>query len=323
MKNLFPPTINKIFFGLIAGLFLLVAIQSCKKNKDETECTVPETPFNHQVTFNYEYDISGMNDTLMDNVLTADIVLFHSDQMAMSWNTLKAEFNTADAAFRAVGVQLNLKKAVNVSFPQEWNNQLAYSLLDLPDSAVNPQFYDMYYTTKPTLTDTMNIAFEDFTHDEENKSRTIFIIPLKGVSIVFAQQNTDKTWKISNPVATGALSFPGYILHNRVPRNYRGIITMEQSSGVTLAHELGHKLINVSHEGLSVSPAFSGNSIPGLLGYGNSTTIYGGQSGRWHQERLLLSPFLYKISNGTKTYNPDYAVDGAYADPIYGSFVMP
>jgi len=316
MKNTFQLTQK-----LLLVVILFFVIQNCKK-EDEPKTPTPE-PFNHQVTFNYEYDISGMNDTLHDNMLTADIVLFHSDQLAMSWNTLKAEFLRADNAFRAVGVQLNLKKAVNVTFPDEWNNQLAYNLLDLPDSGVNPQFYDIYNTTKPTLTDTIEMAYKDFTYDEENKARTIFVVPLKGVKIVFAQKNTDGTWKISNPVATGALSFPSYILHDRIPKNYRGIISMEQSSAVTLAHELGHKLINVSHEGLGVSPAFSGSTIPGLLGYGGSTTIYGGQSGRWHQERLLLSPFLYKTNSGIKTWNPDYAVNGAYNDPIYGTYVMP
>ena len=323
MKNALQLTSKKITLSILTGIMLILVFQSCQKETAVVECKTPEAPFNHQVTFNYKYDISGMNDTLHDNVLTADIVLFHSDQLSMTWNTLKAEFLRADNAFRTVGVQLNLKKAVNVTFPEEWNNQLAYNLLDLPDSGVNPAFYDMYNTTIPTLTDTMEIAFEDFTHDEENKARTIFVVPLKGVKIVFAEKNTDGTWKISNPVATGALSLPSYILHNRVPRNYRGVITMEQSSGVTLAHELGHKLINVSHEGLGISPAFSGSSIPGLMGYGGSTTIYGGQSGRWHQERLLLSPYLYKMNSGTQTWNPDYAGNGSYNDAIYGTYVMP
>ena len=322
MKNVFQLSRTKILISIVTGL-LLVVIQNCKKNSEETECETPVEPFNHQVTFNYEYDISGMNDTIRDNVLTADVVLFHSDQLAMTWNTLKAEFLRADNAFRTVGVQLNLKKAVNVTFPDEWNNQLAYNLLAVPDSGINPAFYDMYNTTKPTPTDTIKMAIEDFIIDEKNKSRTIFVLPLKGVSIIFAQKNTDGTWKISNPVATGALSFPSYILHDRIQNDYRGVITMEQSRGVTLAHELGHKLINVSHEGLSISPAFSGSSIPGLMGYGGSTTIYGGLSGRWHQERLLLSPFLYKMNSGTKTYNPDYDGNGSYNDGIYGSYVMP
>lgn len=245
MKNELKLFLNSVFLSFVGGLLFFVAFQSCKKETQETECSTPVEPFNHQVTFNYEYDISGMNDTLHDNVLTADIVLFHSDDMAMSWNTLKQEFLTADAAFRAVGVQLNLKKAVNVTFPAEWNNQLSYNILGLPDSGVIPAFYDMYNTTKSTLTDTIEMAFKDFTYDEKNKAKTLFIVPLKGVKIVYAQKNLDNSWKVSNPVATGALSFPTYILHDRVTRNYRGVITMEQSSGVTLAHELGHKLINV------------------------------------------------------------------------------
>lgn len=282
----------------------------------------PEVPFEHQVTFNYEHDISGMNDTRADDVPAVDIVLFHSDQLAMTWNRMKAEFRVADIAFRRVGVELHLKKAVNVTFPEEWNNKLAYNLIDLPDSGMVPAFYDMYNTTQPTLNNTIEMAFTDFTYHEENKARTIFIFPLKGVEIVFAEKNANGTWKVSDSVATGALSFPTYILQDRLPRDPRGVITMEQSSGVTLAHELGHKLINVPHEGLAVSPSFSGNTIPGLMGYGDSTLIYGGETGRWHQERLLLSPFLYTINNDEKTYNPDYAEIGSYADPIYGTYVV-
>lgn len=316
----FSPISTSLYILMVA--FSVILIQSCKEDTQDPLHTTPEIPFEHQVTFNYEYDITGLNDTIADDVPTVDIVLFHSDQLAMSWNTMKSEFRTADAAFRKVGVQLNLEKAMNVTFPEEWNNRLAYDLIDLPDSGVSPTFYDMYNTTRPTLTDTIEMAFTDFTYDEENKARTIFIIPLKGIEIVFAEKNTNGTWKVSNPVATGALSFPTYILQDRIPRDLRGVITMEQSSGVTMAHELGHKLINVSHEGLGVSPAFSGNTIPGLMGYGGSTVIYGGETGRWHQERLLLSPFIYKTNNGEKTYNPDYATNGAYTDPIYGTYIL-
>jgi len=312
---------SRLALPILTAILLVWTTQSCKDDTQDPVVDTPE-PFVHQVTFNYEYDISGLNDTLEDNVPTVDIVLFHSDQLAMTWSKLKSEFRTADIAFRKVGVQLHLKKAVNVTFPDEWNNRLAYNLVALPDSGVSPKFYDTYNTTKPTLTDTIAMAFNDFTYNEENKANTIFILPLKGIEIVFAEKNTNGTWKVSNPVPTGALSFPTYILHDRIPRNLRGVITMEQSSGVTLAHELGHKLINVSHEGLDVSPAFSGNTIPGLMGYGGSTVIYGGESGRWHQERLLLSPFLYTTNYGTKSYNPDYTDNGSYTDPIYGTYTV-
>jgi hypothetical protein len=306
--------------SMLVILVILILSLGCKK---EYEVVDPETPFEHKVSFNYEYDISGMNDTMNDALFTVDIVLFHSDHLSMSWAALKNEFMKADDAFRAEGVQLNLKKAVNVSFPDEWNNLTAYSLTSLPDSGQTLGFYDKYSVMKPIMNDTVKTAFTDFIYDEPNKTRTIFILPMSGVKIIFAEQNTNGSWQMGGPVATGALSFPGYILLDGISKNLRGCITMQSATGRTLAHELGHKLINVSHEGQNVSPAFSGNTIPGLLGYGTSVEIFGGQSGRWHKERLLLSPYLYKKVNGSKKYNPDYAGVGAYDDAIYGGFVMP
>ena len=305
----------------ILVLLLIVAfVLGCKK---DYKVAVTDPPFEHQVKFNYEYDISGMNDTLRSDFYTVDIVLYHSDHLSMSWAALKNEFLKADDAFRAEGVQLNLLKAVNVSFPDEWNNLTAYTLRQLPDSGQTLGFYDKYSEMQPLVNDTVKNAFTDFIYDEPNQAHTIFIVPLSGVKIIFAEQNTNGSWQLGGPVATGALSFPGYILSDGIPKNLRGCITMQSASGRTLAHELGHKLINVSHEGLGVSPAFSGNTIPGLLGYGNSVEIYGGQAGRWHRERLLLSPYLYKTVNGSKKYNSDYADAGTYTDAIYGSFTMP
>ena len=40
------------------------------------------------------------------------------------------------------------------------------------------------------------------------------------------------------------------------------------------------------------------------------------KAGRWHLERLLLSPYLYVLdSNGIKKWNPDYQENGHYYDP--------
>lgn len=310
---------NQLIVLIFIGV-LLSTVSSCKK--DYKVIQEPE-PFNHQVVFNYDYDITGMNDTMQDDMLTVDIVLYHSDHLSMTWAALKNEFLNADDAFRAAGVQLNLKKAVNVTFPDEWNNQTAYNIPYLPDSGQSVGFYDKYDILKSNITDNIEEAFTDFIYDESNKERTVFILPMSGIEIYYSEQNTNGSWQVGGPVATGALSFPGYILNEGIPKNLRGCITMESATGRTLAHELGHKLINVSHEGLNVSPAFSGNTIPGLLGYGTSVEIYGGQVGRWHKERLLLSPYLYKKVNGTKVYNPDYNEVGAYDDSIYGSYVMP
>ncbi|MBL4594143.1 MAG: hypothetical protein JKX68_10055 [Flavobacteriales bacterium] len=284
-----------------------------------------EAPFVHQVIFNYEYDISGLNDTLYENHFTVDVVLFLSDHIDVTWAELQQEFLTADSAFRAAGVQLNLKKAVNVSFPAEWNNQAAEEITALPDSGQVPEFYDKFAIVQAKLTTQMEAIFNDFVADEENKDRTIFILPLSGMKLVFSEQNPDGTWKVSDPYPTGAMSYPAYVLHNRIPRNVRGVITQQQSraSRRTLAHEMGHKLINVSHEGLDQSSAFEGFTTPGLMGYGTSLEIYRGEAGRWHQERLLKSPFLYKMVNGEQIWNQDYIETGGYDDPIYKGLIMP
>ena len=89
-----------------------------------------------------------------------------------------------------------------------------------------------------------------------------------------------------------------------------------------MAHELGHKLINVSHEGLHVCPQGTGTDVPGLMGYGDEKEIHGGEAGRWHLERLLLSPFLYRMVDSEKVWNKDYQNGGTYDDPIYEGLIM-
>ena len=87
-------------------------------------------------------------------------------------------------------------------------------------------------------------------------------------------------------------------------------------------HELGHKLINVSHEGFNICPAFEGVDSRSLMLNGEGIEIPKGPVGRWHFERLHLSPFLYRIENGVKRWNRDYMESGAYRDPIYGNYTV-
>ncbi len=89
-----------------------------------------------------------------------------------------------------------------------------------------------------------------------------------------------------------------------------------------MAHELDYKLVNVSHEGLHECPQGSGDDVPGLMGYGESIEIFEGEEGRWHLERLLLSPFLYRIIDGAKVWNAEYEAGGSYDDPIYEGLIM-
>ncbi|MFP6767126.1 MAG: hypothetical protein VB859_03080, partial [Planctomycetaceae bacterium] len=93
--------------------------------------------------------------------------------------------------------------------------------------------------------------------------------------------------------------------------------------GRTIAHELGHKLINVSHEYRKISPQFEVRGEGGLMIYGRGTEIPSGKAGRWHKERLHLSPFIYRTKQGgVRQWNADYCQSGHYYDPLYADKVI-
>ena len=129
-------------------------------------------------------------------------------------------------------------------------------------------------------------------------------------------------------VRTGGLSFPTYSYLNNIPDEHRGVITITNLSRPdrlrrTIAHEIGHKAMNVSHEYLDMNPEHEIYAEGGLMIYGKGEDIPSGREGRWHLERLLMSPFVYtQDSNGRKTWNQDYKENGHYYDPIYGSFIV-
>ena len=109
----------------------------------------------------------------------------------------------------------------------------------------------------------------------------------------------------------------------RIPRELRGVISITNlvrtdHSWKTVAHELGHKLLNVSHEHREIDPGHEIHSDQGLMLYGQGTEIARGREGRFHYERLHRSPFVYiQSESGNRTYNDDYASGGFYYDPIY------
>ncbi len=82
-------------------------------------------------------------------------------------------------------------------------------------------------------------------------------------------------------------------------------------------------MINVGHEYREIDPQNEVYGEGGLMVYGDGMEIPSGADGRWHLERLHLSPFLYRLKeDGTKMWNPDYQEGGHYYDPIYGENVV-
>jgi hypothetical protein len=269
------------------------------------------------------HDVSGLNKPLEENVLTADIVIFYSDKTEVTWEEMREEFTRADSIFRAAGVQLNLKKALKVDYPETWAGMASGEGTNVPTDDTVLDFYKMMDYEQEVLPDSLESILDAFLADEENRERTIFVIPLNDLTVSWYERDENNKWrKVTSP--TSAISFPSYVFADRIPKHLRGVISFQRSKPGrrVLAHELGHKLINVSHEGLEVCPQGSGTGVPGLMGYADETEIYGGEEGRWHKERLLLSPFLYRMVDGEKIWNPEYERGGSYDDPIYKGYFM-
>jgi hypothetical protein len=192
-----------------------------------------------------------------------------------------------------------------------------------PNDDMDLDFYDLIDYQEEYLPKELESILDSFLSKQDNPERTIYIIPLSDLSISWFEKDENNKW-IEVHSKTSAISFPPYIFADRIPKHLRGVISFQRSGKArrTMAHELGHKLINVSHEGLDKCPQGDGEAIPGLMGYGDSLEIFGGKEGRWHQERLLRSPFLYTIVDGQKVWNKEYENGGSYADPIYEGLIM-
>jgi hypothetical protein len=192
----------------------------------------------------------------------------------------------------------------------------------MPDS----HYVNMYINSRRhpvSLTQEARDAFESIIEKNENNDRTIYLVVLQNVFMSFYEQVDNRTWE-ARVISTGGLSFPSFV-YPTFPRRLRGVITVNSanSDGSVVAHELGHKLINVSHEYREIDPQHEVEAEGGLMLYGSGTDIPSGREGRWHKERLHQSPYLFRQSkNGVRTWNEDYIEDGHYYDPIYGENVV-
>lgn len=257
-----------------------------------------------------------------DNVLVCDVHLIRPSDATISWSELEYEWETAQAIFKEHGVHLNLISAREVTIPPEWHRIYGHELPKHPDEKQGNFYEGLRQQPKIIPQDSINI-FRSLLSGYPNVDKALFCISLNEVVYPYWEQDQNGVFQ-EKEISVSGLSFPPYFYSGTIPRDIRGIITLNASKadGAILAHELGHKLINVSHEGLDQGPRFSGNGVPGLMGYGTETEIHGGEKGRWHQERLLRSPFLYRYKQGQKYWNPDFQDGGKYNDRIYGEFSL-
>jgi hypothetical protein len=273
--------------------------------------------------------VTELNSDIKPGVATVDVGIYYpsnfdkafTDQFSL--DDLITEFAKSKEIFAVADVQLNLlwikTGRIEESFFEIQSNNMS--------GAIPGGLYsNMYVNSRrhpSVLTPSAQSAFESIIEEHETSDRTVYLVVLQSVFMSFFEKLDERTWELRT-ITTGGLSFPSYI-YQQIPRHMRGVITVNRSDPLRgiVAHELGHKLMNVSHEYKDIDPQHEVRDEGGLMLYGSGTDIPSGIEGRWHKERLHLSPYVYVQSDdGVRRWNPDYLEGGHYYDPIYGDKVV-
>lgn len=276
-------------------------------------------------------DLAAFNKDLEPGKPTMDVVIYVPSNFDPSFKKLTLEqmlegVRAAKEIYRPAGVQINLVTVKTGVVDPRFLAIQANEIPRIPDT----EYINMYEgnTRHPSeLTDMALQAFQSMIEPRKDSDRTIYLVALQDVIMPFLDRSDARNWTVKM-VRTGGLSFPSYSYWKTIPRQYRGVITLNNLSTPsrarrTVAHEIGHKVMNVSHEYKETSPAHEVYADGGLMLYGSGEDIPSGAEGRWHRERLLISPYLYRLrDDGTKQWNPDYKDGGHYYDPLYGDKVV-
>lgn len=273
--------------------------------------------------------VREINSDLRPGVPTADIGIYLPSNLdtgfavRFSADALLEEVVTAKKVFAEAGVQLNLLWVRTGRIPEQY---LEIQANDLSRETPASDYVNLYVDAvrqRSGLSAEAREAFEAIIEPHPDNDRTIYIVILQNVFMSFYERVDERSWQVRT-IRTGGLSFPSYSYID-MPRRLRGVITVSRNDAQrkVVAHELGHKLLNVSHEYRDIDPQHEVRAEGGLMLYGAGTAIESGPEGRWHRERLHLSPYLYRLSaDGTKIWNADYQEGGHYYDPIYGDKVV-
>lgn len=276
-------------------------------------------------------DLAAFNKDLVAGKPTMDVVVYVPSNFDPSFNKLTLAqmlegVRAAKEIYRPTGVQINLVAVKTGAVDPRFLAIQANEIPRVPDT----EYLNSYEsnTRHPTeLTEMARQAFQSMIEPRKDSDRTIYLVGLQDVIMPFLERSDARNWTVKM-VRTGGLSFPSYSYYGTIPRAYRGVITIDNLSTPsrarrTIAHEIGHKVMNVSHEYKSTGPAHEVYADGGLMLYGSGEDIPSGAEGRWHLERLLMSPYLYRLRpDGTRQWNPDYKDGGHYYDPLYGDKVV-
>lgn len=278
-----------------------------------------------------DVDVAAINADLVAGRPTVDVAIyvpsnFDPDFDKVDLPAMIAGFREAKRIYAPAGLQLNLLWARTGAIDPRFLAIQSNEIPRIPET----EYANMYVNARrhpAEMTSAAKAAFESMVEASPDNRRTIYLIALQDVIFPFLEVSEGRNWTVKM-VRTGGLSFPSYSYLNTMPDRLRGVITLTNLSTEyrrrhTIAHEIGHKVMNVSHEYMTTDPAHEVRADGGLMLYGAGEDIPSGAQGRWHRERLLLSPYVYRRdADGTRRWNSDYVEGGHYYDPIYGQHVV-
>ena len=226
-------------------------------------------------------DIDEINSDLVAGEPTVDVAIYYPSNLdaphheKVNVDLLEHGFAKAKEIFGTVGVRLKLVSFTTGELdPRHFAIDSTISSEELPSL----RFVNMYRGAerRPSrLSADALEAFERIVGDAPGNDRIVHLVVLQDVFMTFYEELDFRTWQ-PKTISTGGLSFPGYMYGSTLPRHLRGVITItdlvkSKDSWKTIAHELGHKLLNVSHEYRDVSPQHEVNADGGLMLYGTGT----------------------------------------------------
>lgn len=314
-----------MFFGLLLSAFFY----ACSNQPTTVSTEIPKTDLVewHQVN---NVDLAIINSDIEEGMQTVDIGIYFPSNLDPDFDKVSLEsvmesFLAAKEIYKPTGVQLNLLFVKTGEIDPSYLAIQANEIPGVPATEYANTYVNMRRNPSQ-LTDQARAAFESIVEPAQDNLKTVYLVVLQDVFFPFLEVSEGRNWTVKS-VRTGGLSFPTYSYVDQIPAPYRGVITLSNlsrgdRSRRTVAHELGHKLMNVSHEYKETHPGHEVYADGGLMLYGDGEDIPSGPDGRWHLERLVISPFLYKMENGQKVFNPDYQEGGHYYDPIYKEKVV-
>jgi hypothetical protein len=271
-----------------------------------------------EVVHKQDYDVSGLNKGLVPDRLTCDLHFHMTKEGNITWEKVVELLPKLREIFEPTGVQFRVASARLIEIPDAWHTHKPKA--GDPPSPDRTAFYALPGQMKPLAPATERVFREVIGKEGSGAELSVHFISLRSVQIGWWELDAEGKWGFEK-AATSACSFPGYSYGRSMPARIRGAITISSKwiSSRTLGHELGHKLINVSHEGVGRGPKGEQRGPNDLMIYGSGTRIPSGPSGRFQLQRLQRSPYLYRFVDGKRRFNPPYREGGHYWDPIYRS----